>query len=202
MYPTMASDRRDSRRPFGDPADARAVDAPADCRVNGSTSPLTASPRRVLVFDVDAAGISEENAPGRRCNLRLTSCGQQGPLAPRKQPSNGEVSAVLVLRALTPHRLLSCLRAVSCGGPMAPELLCQMLPAGPDEVVDPVDRELTPRELTVLRMLAAGEVTRTIAERLNYSERTVKNIVRGALVKLNCRTRAQAVALATRCGVI
>jgi len=42
----------------------------------------------------------------------------------------------------------------------------------------------------VLRMLADGETTRGIAERLNYSERTVKNIVRDLLSKLNCKTRA------------
>lgn len=67
---------------------------------------------------------------------------------------------------------------------------------------EPSDRELTSRELAVLRMLADGEVTRGIAEQLNYSERTVKNIVRDVLVKLNCRTRAHAAALATRRGLI
>ena len=51
-------------------------------------------------------------------------------------------------------------------------------------------------------MLADGESTRGIAERLSYSERTVKNIVRDLLVKLNCKTRAHAVALAVRQGVI
>jgi DNA-binding NarL/FixJ family response regulator len=64
------------------------------------------------------------------------------------------------------------------------------------------ESQLTSRELAVLRMLADGEVTRGIAQQLNYSERTVKNIVRDALIKLNCRTRAHAVALATRRGLI
>ena len=42
---------------------------------------------------------------------------------------------------------------------------------------------LTDREFDVLRMLADGEGTRGIAQRLNYSERTVKNIVHDVLAK-------------------
>jgi DNA-binding NarL/FixJ family response regulator len=78
----------------------------------------------------------------------------------------------------------------------------QTLPAPVKRPLHPSERELTSRELAVLRMLADGEVTRGIAEQLNYSERTVKNIVRDVLVKLECRTRAHAVALATRRGLI
>jgi DNA-binding NarL/FixJ family response regulator len=85
---------------------------------------------------------------------------------------------------------------------MAGERPVQTLPAPVNQAVDPSERELTSRELAVLRMLADGEVTRGIAEQLNYSERTVKNIVRDVLVKLECRTRAHAVALATRRGLI
>ena len=44
--------------------------------------------------------------------------------------------------------------------------------------------------------------TSDIAVQLCYSERTVKNVVHDILMKLNCRTRAHAVALATRSGVI
>jgi DNA-binding NarL/FixJ family response regulator len=62
--------------------------------------------------------------------------------------------------------------------------------------------ELTARELAVLQMLADGMATREIAEELSYSERTVKNVVHDLLEKLNCRTRAHAVALAIRHGVI
>jgi DNA-binding NarL/FixJ family response regulator len=54
----------------------------------------------------------------------------------------------------------------------------------------------------VLRLLAEGHDTRRIAMDLRYSERTVKNVVHDVLTKLNCRTRAQAVGVATRTGVI
>ena len=67
---------------------------------------------------------------------------------------------------------------------------------------DGVEQVLTHREFDVLRLLADGSTTREIAERLSYSERTIKNIVRSLLEKLNCRTRAHAVALAARQGVV
>jgi DNA-binding NarL/FixJ family response regulator len=151
----------------------------------------------VLLFDVDAAGLDAAAAPARRCEVRLLGVSRG---AQPSESSKASVSAVLVLRALSPARLLSCVRAVTeGGGDMAPEVLCQMLP----ESEDGASRErLTDREFDVLRLLAAGDSTRDIAKRLSYSERTVKNIVHDLLVKLNCRTRAHAVALATRRGVI
>ena len=61
---------------------------------------------------------------------------------------------------------------------------------------------LTDRERAVLRLLAEGSDTLEMAHELSFSERTVKNIVHDVLMKLNCRTRAHAVALATRSGAI
>jgi DNA-binding NarL/FixJ family response regulator len=61
---------------------------------------------------------------------------------------------------------------------------------------------LAPRERDVLRLLAEGLDTAAIAERLSYSERTVKNIVQAVLSRLSLRNRAHAVAYAMRVGVI
>jgi DNA-binding NarL/FixJ family response regulator len=61
---------------------------------------------------------------------------------------------------------------------------------------------LDSRDLRLVELMADGCCTREIAERMNYSERTVKNIVHDLLVKLRGRTRAQAVAVAARRGVI
>jgi DNA-binding CsgD family transcriptional regulator len=164
-------------------------------------SELLSSRAPVLIFEVDAAGIAQESAPARRCDVRLI--GSVRDRTPLNGADDGELSAVLVLRALTPARLLSCVRAVTRNGAsLPPELLCQMFPVPAPAQNGAGDPLLTERELTVLRLLADGEVTRGIAEKLNYSERTVKNIVRDVLLKLNCRTRAHAVALATRQGVI
>jgi len=113
------------------------------------------------------------------------------------------VSAVVILRNATPSSVFSCVRAaagdVDGGGPA---LAGQLLPDGLEERQDPPMHTLSDREFDVLRMLADGESTRGIAQRLNYSERTVKNVVHDLLAKMGCRTRAHAVALATRQGVI
>ena len=61
---------------------------------------------------------------------------------------------------------------------------------------------LVNREVDVLRLLADGHDTLEIAERLNYSERTVRNIIHGVLTRMKLRNRAHAVAYALRNGVI
>jgi len=61
---------------------------------------------------------------------------------------------------------------------------------------------LTPREQQVLRLIADGHPTREVAERLCYSERTVKNVLHDVVTKLGARSRSQAVAHAVRDGLI
>ncbi|WP_128429822.1 response regulator transcription factor [Streptomyces cyaneus] len=61
---------------------------------------------------------------------------------------------------------------------------------------------LQEREVEVLRLLADGLDTVEIAQQLNYSERTIKNIVSGMLTRLNLRNRSHAVAYAMRCGAL
>jgi DNA-binding NarL/FixJ family response regulator len=61
---------------------------------------------------------------------------------------------------------------------------------------------LESREADVLRLLAEGLDTQEIAERLSYSERTVKNIIHGVLTRLNLRNRTHAVAFALRTGLL
>ena len=57
----------------------------------------------------------------------------------------------------------------------------------------PVVPELTDREAEVLALVAEGHTSRQIASRLFLSPRTVDMHVRNVMVKLDCRTRAQAV---------
>jgi DNA-binding NarL/FixJ family response regulator len=61
---------------------------------------------------------------------------------------------------------------------------------------------LTKREVDVLGLLADGLSTSEIAERLNYSERTVKNTIHLLTSRLKLRNRAHAVAFAIRAGAI
>lgn len=61
---------------------------------------------------------------------------------------------------------------------------------------------LTPRELTVLDLVAEGLSNAEIAERLFVSPRTVDYHVSALLRKLDARTRGEAVAAARRLGVV
>jgi DNA-binding NarL/FixJ family response regulator len=157
----------------------------------------------VLIVKVDVASVDPAGTP-RRCDVRLVRSVRE-PFADQHWQSDGggEVTAVVILRDATPSRVVSCVRAATrSGGSISPELLRQLLPVDDGTRPDPSEPQLTDREYDVLRMLADGESTRGIAEQLSYSERTVKNIVHDLLAKLNCRTRAHAVALAARQGVI
>jgi DNA-binding NarL/FixJ family response regulator len=63
-------------------------------------------------------------------------------------------------------------------------------------------RLLTPRELVVLRLVASGLSNHEIADSLSISERTVKFHVTAILNKLGADNRTQAVALASRRGIL
>jgi DNA-binding NarL/FixJ family response regulator len=61
---------------------------------------------------------------------------------------------------------------------------------------------LTPREIEVLRMMAEGEANKSIAWKLGISEHTAKFHVASILGKLNAASRAEAVAIGIRKGLI
>lgn len=158
----------------------------------------------VLLFDVDAVGLPRAAALARPADVRLVGLVRDAREGVLYDSLTAGLSGVLVRAELTPSRLATCLRAVTEGnGSIPPDLLGKMLaglargaPRGA------AGGQLARREVAVLHLLAEGESTREIATRLAYSERTVKNIVHDLLVKLNCRTRAHAVALGTRQGLI
>ena len=61
---------------------------------------------------------------------------------------------------------------------------------------------LDERERAVLRLIADGFGTAEIAKRLNYSERTVKNILHRLLSRMHLRNRSHAVAYALGNGLL
>jgi DNA-binding NarL/FixJ family response regulator len=62
--------------------------------------------------------------------------------------------------------------------------------------------ELTPRELEVLQLLAEGKPNKLIATDLSIGEVTVKSHVRAIFTKLNVLSRTEAIAAASRSGLI
>jgi DNA-binding NarL/FixJ family response regulator len=65
-----------------------------------------------------------------------------------------------------------------------------------------LEQEPTPREIEVLQLICDGLVNREIGKRLFLSEETVKSHVRHLLAKLQARSRAHAVAVGFRRGLI
>ncbi len=106
-------------------------------------------------------------------------------------------------------RVVDAIVAVGAGRALLPEsvvhsLVCQVRSIG-RELVARHGRTLvglTTREVDVLRLLSEGLYNGEIAVRLNYSERTVKTIVRGVLNRHQLRNRTQAVAYALRRGAL
>jgi DNA-binding NarL/FixJ family response regulator len=62
--------------------------------------------------------------------------------------------------------------------------------------------ELTPRESEILSLVASGLESKEIARELFLSHDTVRTHAAHALAKLGARSRAQAVAIAVRRGLI
>jgi DNA-binding NarL/FixJ family response regulator len=65
-----------------------------------------------------------------------------------------------------------------------------------------LEQEPTMREIEVLQLISDGLVNREIGVRLFLSEETVKSHVRHLLAKLQARSRAHAVAIGFRRGLI
>jgi DNA-binding NarL/FixJ family response regulator len=65
-----------------------------------------------------------------------------------------------------------------------------------------LEQEPTVREIEVLQLISDGLVNREIGQRLFLSEETVKSHVRHLLAKLQARSRAHAVAVGFRRGLI
>ena len=82
-----------------------------------------------------------------------------------------------------------------------------VLPAAAIRVPDPLStlempEPLTPRELEILGLLAAGDSNKTIAARLSISVHTVKFHISSILTKLGVSSRTEAVALGLRLGMV
>lgn len=178
----------------------------ADFVVRGESSTLAPVPvvtgLDILVFEYAGAALRRAVRLAEGGDTRLVATVREVDQQTVREIVDAGVGAVLLHGSLTPDTLVATLRAVVAGtvalpGDMLTRLLVHVTqsshlgPAG-----------LNTRERSVLRLLADGMDTRGIAEDLCFSERTVKNVVHDVLTKLNCRTRAQAVAVATREGVI
>ncbi|WP_432956121.1 LuxR C-terminal-related transcriptional regulator [Micromonospora haikouensis] len=119
------------------------------------------------------------------------------------------VAGIIRRAETTADRLIAVIRAADAGeGTIPPDLLGRLL-----QQVGTVQREvlgprgltftgLTDREVEVLRLVADGFDTAQIADKLCYSQRTIKNILSNLMNRMHLRNRCHAVAYALRNGLI
>jgi len=92
--------------------------------------------------------------------------------------------------------LLQTIRAVHTGKmALSPE-------ASQEVAVHATDDALTPAEVAVLRLIAAGNANKQIADQLSINEETVKSRVKNILSKLGANDRTHAAMLGIKRGII
>lgn len=139
----------------------------------------------------------------------LTGLGEGAP--PILLLSSGEPQALRGLagrvRGLLPRdadaaALSAALRAITRGLIVTDPEWVGALQRSRDRAEVALPEPLTPREVGVLQLLAAGLPNKLIAERLGISEHTVRFHLNAIFGKLDAHTRTEAVTRAARLGVI
>jgi DNA-binding NarL/FixJ family response regulator len=101
-----------------------------------------------------------------------------------------------LLKSLLRRELLDTIRAVHAGQKRIPaELAAQVA----DHLADD---SLTSREIDVLRLIAAGNANKIVADKLSITEETVKGHVKSILSKLGANDRTHAVTIGLKRGII
>jgi DNA-binding NarL/FixJ family response regulator len=101
-----------------------------------------------------------------------------------------------LLKSLLHKELLETIRAVHAGKKtLSPEASFQLAEHLTDDA-------LTPAEIKVLRLIAAGNANKQIADQLAISEETVKSQVKNILSKMGASDRTHAAVIGIRRGII
>jgi len=101
-----------------------------------------------------------------------------------------------LLKTTFHKELVETIRAVHAGKKaLSPEASYEIAEHATDDA-------LTPAEIAVLRLIAAGNANKQIADRLSITEETVKSRVKNILSKLGANDRAHAAMIGLKRGII
>ena len=101
-----------------------------------------------------------------------------------------------LLKSLLHRELLDTIRSVHAGNKrIPPEIAAELADHAADD-------QLTAREIEVLRLVAAGNANKIVADRLSITEETVKAHVKNILSKLDANDRTHAVTIGLKRGII
>src|SRR5881227_3499351 len=147
--------------------------------------------RMPLIEGVDVVRLIRERDPAARVIVLTT------------YDTDDEISRALragakayVLKDIAADALVGCIRDVLAGK-------TYLAPAAAAKLAEGVTRvQLTPRELSTLRLMADGRTNKEIAGDLGISERTVKTHLGHLFEKLGVTSRTEALKVATRRGLV
>jgi DNA-binding NarL/FixJ family response regulator len=143
------------------------------------------------VDGLEAIGRIQREFPDARIIVLTTYTGDAQVLRALKAGARG-----YVLKGHVHRELLETIRAVHAGQKrIPPEIAAELAEHAADD-------ELTSREIDVLRLIAAGNANKLIADQLSIGEATVKSHVTNILSKLGANDRVHAVTIGLKRGII
>jgi DNA-binding NarL/FixJ family response regulator len=139
---------------------------------------------------IDAIGAIRGEFPGARIIVVTT------------YPGDSQVSRALqagarayLLKGMLRKELLETIRAVHAGQKrLSSEIAAEIAEHA-------TDCALTPREIDVLRLVAAGNANKEIGAQLSLTEVTVKSYIKNIMAKLGANDRTHAVTIALKRGI-
>jgi DNA-binding NarL/FixJ family response regulator len=143
------------------------------------------------VNGIEAISRIQSEFPDARIIVLTTYTGDAQVLRALKAGARG-----YVLKGHVHRELLETIRAVHAGQKrIPPEIAAELAEHAADD-------ELTSREIDVLRLIAAGNSNKLVADQLSIGEATVKSHVTNILSKLGANDRAHAVTIGLKRGII
>ena len=140
---------------------------------------------------IDAIVAIREASPDARVIVLTTYSGDVQVLRALKAGARA-----YLLKNLLHKELLTTIRSVHAGQKtMSPSVAAELADFSGDEA-------LTPREIEVLRLIAAGLANKEIAAQLSITEETVKSRVKNILMKLRANDRTHAAMIGLRRGIL